>query len=146
MRGVEASVAAKVPTPISAAGRDCAHVRQIGRRRMRLRAAAMTMAPRTAVRVADVARESRRSADDLAGGLEPGVHALRAEVALARSGGFTLLSRLTIQDELRAGALAALPVRHVDLRRNLCAVRSSGVPLSRRARAFWTLLAEQPRP
>jgi len=59
------------------------------------------------------------------------------------SGGFTLVSRLTVQDEQRAGTLAAVRVRGVDLRRDLCAVRTSGVALPHPARAFWTFLADR---
>lgn len=57
------------------------------------------------------------------------------------SGGFTLVSRLTVQEEQRAGTLAAVRVRDVDLRRDLRAIRTSGVALPHPACAFWTFLA-----
>jgi DNA-binding transcriptional LysR family regulator len=59
------------------------------------------------------------------------------------SGGFTLLSRLAVQAEQQAGTLVALPVRDVELRRELRAVRVSGAPLPFRARRFWAFLADQ---
>ena len=59
------------------------------------------------------------------------------------SGGFTLLSRLAVQAEQQAGTLAALPVRGVELGRELRAVRVSGAPLPLRARRFWAFLADE---
>jgi len=59
------------------------------------------------------------------------------------SGGFTLLSRLAVQAEEEARTLAALPVRGVELRRELHAVHVSGAPLPFRARRFWAFLVDQ---
>lgn len=55
-------------------------------------------------------------------------------------GGFTLLSRLTIEAEQRAGVLIGLPVRGVDLHRELRAVRRRRPALTGAARAFWRWL------
>lgn len=54
-------------------------------------------------------------------------------------GGFTLLSRLAIEAEVRAGTLCALPVAGVDLRRPLRAVRRRGGAAPAAAR-FWRQL------
>jgi DNA-binding transcriptional LysR family regulator len=56
-------------------------------------------------------------------------------------GGFTLISRLTIEAEERAGVLVGLPVRGVDLHRELRAIRRRRPALSTAARAFWRWLA-----
>jgi len=55
-------------------------------------------------------------------------------------GGFTLLSRLTIEAEERAGVLVGLPVRGVDLHRELRAIHRRRPALSAGARAFWRWL------
>jgi DNA-binding transcriptional LysR family regulator len=55
-------------------------------------------------------------------------------------GGFTLISRLTIEVEERAGTLAGLPVRGLDLHRELRAVRRRRPAPSATARAFWRWL------
>ncbi len=60
-------------------------------------------------------------------------------------GGFTLISRLTIDAEQRDGTLAALPIRGVDLTRELRAVRRRRPAAVGGARAFWRWLSEQPR-
>jgi DNA-binding transcriptional LysR family regulator len=56
-------------------------------------------------------------------------------------GGFTLISRLTIEAEERAGVLAGLPVRGVDLHRELRAIHRRRPALSTAARAFWRWLS-----
>jgi DNA-binding transcriptional LysR family regulator len=56
-------------------------------------------------------------------------------------GGFTLISRLTIEAEQRAGVLVGLPVRGVDLQRELRAIRRRRPAPSSAARAFWRWLA-----
>jgi DNA-binding transcriptional LysR family regulator len=56
-------------------------------------------------------------------------------------GGFTLISRLTIESEERAGVLVGLPLRGVDLHRELRAIRRRRPALSTAARAFWRWLA-----
>jgi DNA-binding transcriptional LysR family regulator len=56
-------------------------------------------------------------------------------------GGFTLISRLTIDAEERAGVLVGLPVRAVDLHRELRAIHRRRPALSPAARAFWRWLA-----
>lgn len=62
-------------------------------------------------------------------------------------GGFTLISELTIGAEQRAGTLVGLPVRGVDLTRDLTAIRRRRAPGGAAARAFWTWLArDRPLP
>jgi DNA-binding transcriptional LysR family regulator len=56
-------------------------------------------------------------------------------------GGFTLISRLTIEAEERAGVLVGLPVRGLDLTRELRAIRRRRPAPSGAARAFWHWLA-----
>jgi DNA-binding transcriptional LysR family regulator len=55
--------------------------------------------------------------------------------------GFAVLSRHAITGELAAGALVALPVRGVDLRRELSAVRRARRRQGRAARWLWDWLA-----
>jgi DNA-binding transcriptional LysR family regulator len=55
-------------------------------------------------------------------------------------GGFTLISRLTIEAEERAGVLVGLPVRGVDLQRELRAIHRRRPALTPPARAFWRWL------
>jgi DNA-binding transcriptional LysR family regulator len=57
-------------------------------------------------------------------------------------GGFTLISRLAVEAEERAGTLRALPVSGVDLRRALRAVRRPA-PVSLQAQRFWRHLAKR---
>ncbi len=59
-----------------------------------------------------------------------------------RDGGFTLISRLTIEAEQQAGALTALPVRGVDLDRDLQAIRRRAKPIEP-AGSFWNWMVEQ---
>jgi DNA-binding transcriptional LysR family regulator len=56
-------------------------------------------------------------------------------------GGFTILSRLAIAEEERTGALVGLPVRGVDLSRELRAVRPRRRATGPTARRFWSWLA-----
>jgi DNA-binding transcriptional LysR family regulator len=56
------------------------------------------------------------------------------------SGGFSLLSPLAIEAEQRSGQLAALPLRDVELTRELRAVHDRHVPLTGVARRFWSWL------
>lgn len=58
-------------------------------------------------------------------------------------GGFTLISELTIGAEQRAGTLVGLPVRGVDLERELMAIRRRRPPGGEAARAFWAWLARE---
>jgi DNA-binding transcriptional LysR family regulator len=55
-------------------------------------------------------------------------------------GGFTLISRLTIEVEERAGTLVGLPVRGLELGRDLRAIRRRRPALSATARALWRWL------
>jgi DNA-binding transcriptional LysR family regulator len=57
-------------------------------------------------------------------------------------GGFALLSRCAVADELAAGSLVALPVAGVDLRRELAAVRHPSRRQPQAARSLWTWLGE----
>jgi DNA-binding transcriptional LysR family regulator len=52
-------------------------------------------------------------------------------------GGFTLISRLTVDAELRAGTLCAVPVDNVDLTRPLRAVRRKRPNQGPLAQRFW---------
>jgi DNA-binding transcriptional LysR family regulator len=72
--------------------------------------------------------------------LSPAFEAASIE-ALKRAvldGGFALLSRLAVEDEVAGGTLAVVPVRDLDLHRELRAVRSAARPGS--ASAFWDWL------
>lgn len=60
------------------------------------------------------------------------------------SGGFALLSRLAVATEEEAGTLRTLPVRDVDLSRELRAVHACGTPLPGLARRLWVWLEEHP--
>jgi DNA-binding transcriptional LysR family regulator len=63
-------------------------------------------------------------------------------------GGFTLLSELAIDADRRAGTLVGIPVRDVDLQRELRAVRRPRPALTGAAGAFWRWLerrAGEPR-
>lgn len=57
------------------------------------------------------------------------------------SGGFSLLSRLAVDAEAHAGSLAVVPVRDVDLRRQLVAVHRRGAAPEGAARDFWRWLS-----
>jgi DNA-binding transcriptional LysR family regulator len=75
--------------------------------------------------------------------LTPALQAASAQ-SLKRAlagGGFTLISRLTIEAEQRAGVLVGLPVRGVNFHRELRAIRRRRPALSSAARAFWRWLA-----
>lgn len=58
-------------------------------------------------------------------------------------GGFTLISELTIETEQRAGTLVGIPVRGVNLERELRAVRRRRPALTSAARAFWRWLVDR---
>lgn len=58
-----------------------------------------------------------------------------------RTGGFALLSRLAIAADVRAGTLHALPVKGLDLTRELRAVRLRDRHRSPQQTAFWSFLA-----
>jgi DNA-binding transcriptional LysR family regulator len=75
--------------------------------------------------------------------LTPSLQAASAQ-SLKRAlagGGFTLISRLTIEAEARAGALVGLPVRGVDLNRELRAIARRRPALAGAARTLWRWLA-----
>ena len=75
--------------------------------------------------------------------LTPSLQAASAQ-SLKRAlagGGFTLISRLTIDAEARAGTLLGLPVRGVDLHRELRAIARRRPVLTGPARTFWGWLA-----
>lgn len=59
------------------------------------------------------------------------------------SGGFTLISRVTVQAETQAGTLAALPITGVALQRQLSAVRRTGGAPGGAASALWHWLRER---
>ncbi len=74
--------------------------------------------------------------------LAPALQAASAQ-SLKRAlagGGFTLISRLTVEVEERAGTLAGLAVRDVDLTRELRAIRRRRPAPSATARGFWRWL------
>ena len=58
------------------------------------------------------------------------------------AGGFTVISELTIEAEQRTGTLVGLPIRGVDLRRELHAIRRRRPALSAAGRLFWRWLRE----
>ncbi|PZS08503.1 MAG: hypothetical protein DLM64_12360 [Solirubrobacterales bacterium] len=58
-------------------------------------------------------------------------------------GGFTLISELTIETEQRAGTLVGIPVRGVNLERELRAVRRRRPALTGAARMFWRWLVDR---
>jgi DNA-binding transcriptional LysR family regulator len=60
------------------------------------------------------------------------------------AGGFTLMSRLAIEAEERAGTLAGVRVRGLDLKRELCAVRRRRPAAIGAARKFWRWLDKRP--
>ena len=75
--------------------------------------------------------------------LTPSLQAASAQ-SLKRAltgGGFTLISRLTIEAEARAGVLVGLPVRGVDLHRELRAIALRRPALAGPPRRFWRWLA-----
>ena len=75
--------------------------------------------------------------------LTPALQAASAQ-SLKRAlagGGFTLISRLTIETEERAGVLVGLPVRGIELHRELRAIRRRRPAPSAAARAFWRWIA-----
>jgi DNA-binding transcriptional LysR family regulator len=59
-------------------------------------------------------------------------------------GGFALLSRLAVATEVHSGSLHAIPVRDIDLDRELHAVRDPRVRAIGDTLAFWHWLAQQP--
>jgi DNA-binding transcriptional LysR family regulator len=74
--------------------------------------------------------------------LEPSLH-MASTPSLKRAvlnGGFTLLSRRSVEDEFAAGRLAAIPVAGVDLWRDFVAIRRRDEPPPRAAAAFWRWL------
>jgi DNA-binding transcriptional LysR family regulator len=76
--------------------------------------------------------------------LTPALEAASAQSlkrALA-AGGFTLMSQLAIAAEQRAGTLAGIPVRGLDLGRELHAVRRRRPASTGAARSFWRWLAQ----
>ena len=56
-------------------------------------------------------------------------------------GGFTLISRLAVEAEVRAGTLRALEVTGADLTRPLRAVRRRRPALRADAKRFWAFLS-----
>ena len=83
--------------------------------------------------------------------LEPALEAASTQSLKRALGpsGFTIISRLAIAEEQQAGALFGLPVRGVDLSRELRAVRrrgagGGGIVAPGAARLFWRWLAERP--
>lgn len=63
-----------------------------------------------------------------------------------RTGGFALLSHLAVAADVRAGTLHALPVRGLDLARELRAVRLRDRHRPRHQTAFWSFLTGLDRP
>lgn len=57
------------------------------------------------------------------------------------SGGFALLSRLAVTTEVYNGSLHAIPMRDIDLTRELHAVRHPSVRATGDTLAFWQWLA-----
>jgi DNA-binding transcriptional LysR family regulator len=61
------------------------------------------------------------------------------------SGGFALMSRLAVTAEVDAGTLRVVPIRDVDLTRELRAVRTARRPLAGESAPFWAWLTEASR-
>jgi DNA-binding transcriptional LysR family regulator len=59
-------------------------------------------------------------------------------------GGFAIVSELVIDTERRIGSLVGVPIRGVDLRRELRAIRRRRPGLTGAARAFWRWLVSRP--
>jgi DNA-binding transcriptional LysR family regulator len=78
--------------------------------------------------------------------LQPALQAasLQSDKRAIGDEGFTLISELTIEAERRAGMLVGLPVRGVDLQRELHAIRRSSQRAPAVAREFWNWLAAGP--
>jgi DNA-binding transcriptional LysR family regulator len=98
----------------------------------------LTREPASGTRAVATAALSRAGVE-----LTPALQAASAQ-SLKRAlagGGFTLISRLAIEAEERAGVLAGLPLRGVGLQRELRAIRRRRPALSTAARAFWRWLA-----
>lgn len=78
--------------------------------------------------------------------LEPALQAASLQSVKRAIGdeGFTLISELTIEAERRAGVLVGLPVRGVDLQRELHAIRRPRQRPPAVAREFWNWLATGP--
>ena len=97
----------------------------------------LTREPASGTRAVATAALSRAGIE-----LTPALQAASAQ-SLKRAlagGGFTLISRLTIEAEERAGVLTGLPLRGVDLQRELRAIRRRRPAPSTSARAFWRWL------
>jgi DNA-binding transcriptional LysR family regulator len=80
--------------------------------------------------------------------LEPALEAASTQSLKRALGpsGFTIISRLAIAEEERAGTLVGLPLRKVDLTRELRAARRPRDGAGGAARAFWRWLAERHGP
>ncbi|WCB93334.1 HTH-type transcriptional regulator CysL [Baekduia alba] len=100
-----------------------------------------------------IARESGSGTRAVAAAaLSPVGLELRADLELASTqsvkraltrGGFSLMSRLTVEAEERAGTLHSLPIRGIDLSRELRAVRNEDTVRSPATTAFWRWLADR---
>jgi DNA-binding transcriptional LysR family regulator len=77
--------------------------------------------------------------------LEPALEAASTQSLKRALGpsGFTIISRLAIAEEQRAGTLVGLPVRGVDFTRELRAARRRRDGAGGAARAFWRWLADR---
>jgi len=76
--------------------------------------------------------------------LQPVLQAASAQ-SLKRAledGGFTLISRITIEAEQRAGTLTGIPIRGLDLKRELKAIRRRRPAPTGPARALWRWLTD----
>jgi DNA-binding transcriptional LysR family regulator len=68
------------------------------------------------------------------------IQSLKRSIA---AGGFTVLSRLAIAEEQRAGRLVGIPIRDLDLTRDLRAVRDASRRPAAVAAQFWTWLSHR---
>jgi DNA-binding transcriptional LysR family regulator len=71
----------------------------------------------------------------------PSIQGLKRAVL---SGGFTLMSGVTVQAEVQSGVLCALRLRDVDLTRRLLAVRRRSPAAAGPARRLWSWLRSRP--
>jgi DNA-binding transcriptional LysR family regulator len=59
------------------------------------------------------------------------------------AGGFALISELALEPDLAAGRLVALPLKGVEIERELTAIRRPGAHRNEQARRFWSWLSHQ---
>jgi DNA-binding transcriptional LysR family regulator len=115
-------------------------------RRRSLAASALTREPYLTRELSSGTREVADAALAAVGvALTPSLEAssLQSLTRALAGGGFTLLSEVAIEADRRAGTLVGIPVRGVDLERELRAVRRRRPALTGAARTFWRWLEQR---